>query len=141
MEGMVWLGRCDIVLTALRLWLWCPMSPHVAAAKLSLGQEGEQATAPPARVKHLFQENHGSNSTQETSQPALLAADRSSGVAENQSLSVCSAPGAPTSQHHGAVPSRLRVPVKPHHRRAGLARPGEAVVAPSQLSWGRISCF
>jgi len=117
------------------------MSSHKAAGKLSLGQGGEQAAAPLMGVKHLFQENHGSNSTKENSQPALFAANRSSGAAENQSLFVCSILGVPMSQHHGAIPSRLLVPVKPHHRRAGLARPGKAIVAPIQLSWGRISCF
>lgn len=88
----------------------------------------EQATAPPVGMKHLFQENHGSNYTKEPSQTALCAADRSSGTAEKQSLSVCSIPGVPMCQHHGAVPSRLPVPVKPHHRRAELARPHRAIV-------------
>lgn len=110
------------------------MSSHVAAAKLPLGQGGEQAASPPVGEKHLFQENRGSNSTQKNSQMALFAADRSSGVAENQSLSVCSIPGDPMSQHHGAIPSRLLVPVKPHHRTAGLARPGKTIIAPIQLS-------
>lgn len=110
------------------------MSSHMAAAKLSLGQGGEQATAPPLGVKHVLQENQGSNSTKKTIQMALSATDRSSGRAENQSPSVCSVPGVPMSQRHGAIPSRLFIPVKPHHRRAGLAGPGKAIIAPIQLS-------
>lgn len=71
---------------------------------------------------------------QKNIQMALSAADRSSGRAENQSPSVCSVPGVPVSQRHGAIPSRLFIPVKPHHRRAGLAGPGKAIIAPIQLS-------
>lgn len=72
-------------------------------------------------------------------QPCLQLTDLQAWL--KTSLSVCSIPGVPTSQHHGAVLSRLLVPVKPHHRRAGLARPGKAIVAPIKLSWGTISCF
>lgn len=88
------MGRCDIVLTSQAVALLS----HVFTcgriqAVLSTG--GEQATAPPVGMKHLFQENHGSNYTEEPSQTALFAADGSSGMAEKQSLSVCSIPGVP----------------------------------------------
>lgn len=71
---------------------------------------------------------------QKNIQMALSAADRSLCRAENQSPSVCSVPGVPVSQRHGAIPSRLFIPIKPHHRRAGLAGPGKAIIAPIQLS-------
>lgn len=90
-------------------------------------------------MKCVFQERHGSNPPQESSQPCLQLTDLQGWM--KSSLPVCSVPGIPTSQHHRAIPSRLPVPVKPHHRRARLAGPSEAIVASIPLSWSTISCF
>lgn len=62
-KGWFGWGGENFVLTLCRICLLCPMSSHMAAAKLSLGQGGEHATAPPLGVKHVLQENQGSNST------------------------------------------------------------------------------
>lgn len=87
-KGWFGWGGENFVLTLCRICLLCPMSSHMAAAKLSLGQGGEHATAPPLGVKHVLQENQGSNSTKKTSRwPCLLLTDLYAGLKTRVHLS------------------------------------------------------